>query len=153
LDVILDRLAADPWLLPQAAALARPAGTPALKLATRAGAFRGFGGVFLAPPTVTWADGQFYVRDGDAWWLLSADLFGATLLRADAPIKPASRAPDAPFRVSQAAEIVCGPHRAAFPELIAVSSWAADAKTLVVTSPLSHAVYLFAVMSERVCCG
>jgi hypothetical protein len=143
---LLDRLAADPWLLPQAAGLPRPAWTPALKLAARVGAFRGFGGDFLAPPAVTWAGGQFYVQDGETWWLLSADVFGATLLRVDAPIKPSGRSPDAPFQVSQAAEIVCGPHRAAFPELTAVKSWAADAKTLAVTSPLSHAVFLFAVM-------
>jgi hypothetical protein len=143
---ILDRLAADPWLLPQSAALARPAWTPALKLAARAGAFRGFGGVFLAPPTVSWTAGQFYVQDGDAWWLLNADVFGATLLRGDAPAKPSGHAAGSPFQVSRAAEITCGPHRAAFPELTAVQSWAADEKTLAVTSPLSHAVYLFAVM-------
>src|SRR4051812_4104954 len=45
------------------------------------GAFRGFGGVFVDPPRVTFAAGHFHVLSGDECWLLTADLYGATFHR------------------------------------------------------------------------
>ena len=76
LENVLARLAADPWLDP-----ARPAREPALRIVASAGAFRGFGGLFLAPPNVASAGGQFVVLDGEACWLLAAEAFGATFHR------------------------------------------------------------------------
>lgn len=143
---ILERLATDPWLTPRAAALSPV--PRRLVLVRRAGAFRGFGGQFLAPPTVGWSDGHFYAQDGDNWWLLTADAFGATFHRAAAPAKLVRAAPGSPFSVGSRGEVQCGAERATFPEVAAMGSWAADATTLAVTTSLSHHVLLFALVGE-----
>ena len=51
-------------------------------LERRIGAFRGFGGLFLAPPLVAQSGSHILVRSGDEGWILLADVFGATLHRA-----------------------------------------------------------------------
>ncbi|MFP4351152.1 MAG: hypothetical protein ACLFQY_22935, partial [Desulfococcaceae bacterium] len=73
-------MAADPWY--------DPAELPdrqykTLSLMGRVGGFRGFGGEFLNPPrAATGSDGQIYLFDSDAAFVLHADRFGATLHRA-----------------------------------------------------------------------
>jgi len=75
---VRDRLGADPWYDP-----AMPNDRSASpRIVARAGAFRGFGGLFTEPPTVAMADGQLFVRGGSECWLLTADAFGATFHRA-----------------------------------------------------------------------
>ena len=51
-------------------------------------------GLFIAPPIVTASGDNFIVLDGDASWLLTADVFGATFhhMASDAPL-PASSSP------------------------------------------------------------
>lgn len=73
----------------------RPVATE--KLARRIGAFRGFGGHFLVPPTAATNGAHLLVRSGDETWVLLADAFGATLHRATlgetTSVPPSSRAP------------------------------------------------------------
>ena len=111
----------------------------------RVGAFRGFGGLFLSPPMVSYADGHFYVSAADQQWLLTADLFGATFHRADHALTP--NRPKSPFKIEKNGTVTQGAQTRQFPELENCKSWVADATTLAVTSPLSHAVYLIALTS------
>lgn len=55
------------------------------RIAARAGAFRGFGGLFARPPRVASDGEQLFVQSGDDCWLLIADAFGATFHRAELP--------------------------------------------------------------------
>lgn len=147
IEPVLERLRADPWLHP--ALLRNHAPIPRnLRVVARVGAFRGFGGTFLRPPVVAVCEGQFYVSDGEACWLLSADVFGATLERAGTGL-PGSD-PPAPAALQMDREGVVrreGLSRT-FPELREAASSASDGTTLAVTVPLSHAVYLVAVASD-----
>jgi hypothetical protein len=113
----------------------------------RVGAFRGFGGTFIRPPQVTCPGGQFVASDGEQHWLLHADRFGATLHRmAVLPTAPPVMA--APlFKVGLSGKISRGAHSAVFPELMVSHSSAANTHTLAVTTPLSHAVYLIALVA------
>src|SRR6185369_14358759 len=58
-----------------------PAKPDTSRTVVRAGAFRGFGGLFTEPPVVTVAGDQLFVRGGDEHWLISADAFGVTFHR------------------------------------------------------------------------
>jgi hypothetical protein len=150
LQLILRRLRADPWLDPRRAA-APADGEPYLRLVARAGAFRGFGGHFIAPPTVTCPGGLFVVGDGERLWTLTADRFGATFHRLEAmpgagEPPPAPADPAAPgVRITRSGKISWGKASAVFPELESHLSHAASAHTLAVTTPLSHAVFLVAL--------
>src|SRR5579859_7651158 len=141
-DNLIAALLADPWLDPAAP---EPPAKPGLQIVKRVGAFRGFGGLFMAPPSVACPGGQFVVSDGDDHWLLFADHFGASFQRAATPPtgKPKMSLPY--FQLSLEGELSKGSLRAKFPELERSQSSAANATTLAVTTPLSHAVYLVAV--------
>jgi hypothetical protein len=147
LEAGLARLRDDPWLSP-AAALAGHNPERHLQLVARVGAFRGFGGLFVAPPNVSCPGGQFVVSDGAGQWLLNADRFGATFHRA-------TTAPDGPaamtqpyYRLDTRGKVTRGKQSATFAELAGSQSSAADATTLAVTTPLSHAVYLIALVER-----
>ena len=151
LDTLIDSLKANPWLGP-ASNLQSPISN--LQIVSRVGAFRGFGGLFLAPPAVmSTADGQFVVRDGEQAWLLTADLFGATLHRADGESLPAKSRPCAHFQIDPAGRVskisVSGQkpsHSQTFPDLKGFTAAADNSTTLAVTTPLSHAVVLVALV-------
>lgn len=74
------RLRAEPWFDPS-----RPVqeerSSDALSVAATVGAFRGFGGLFTEPPRVRAVGEWLYVQSGDEFWVLTADVFGATLHR------------------------------------------------------------------------
>lgn len=131
------RLAADPWHDPAAG----PAGV--LRVVARAGAFRGFGGLFTEPPTVSAAGGHFLVESGGERWLLTADAFGATFHRAlpderaDAP-----RPPLPPGLAVKSTSLSFGGARCELPELVEIGGVAANGATLALTSPYTHAVTL-----------
>ena len=76
-DEFVMELEASPWPATQRAALSDPS------LLTTVGAFRGFGGPFLTPPTLATRGTDLIARSGDSNWLITADLFGATLHRID----------------------------------------------------------------------
>ena len=140
-DALVDALLADPWLDPAAGA---PPVKTSLQIVARVGAFRGFGGLFLAPPTVTAPEGQFVVSDGDDHWLRFADRFGASLQRVTAPPTGQPQMAQPFFQLSLQGQLTRGELRATFPELERSQSSAANTTTLAVTTPLSHAVYLIA---------
>ena len=143
LDELLARVTADPWLDP--ATPGGPAQRRQLKIVARVGAFRGFGGLFMAPPNVASAGGQFVVLDGEACWLLTADVFGATFHRtACEAVLPAAQPAVGAFRVV-GTRVTLGGESGTFPEFASMASCAAVGPTLAVTTRLSHAVYLVAV--------
>jgi hypothetical protein len=145
IDTLIHQLLADPWLDPKVALQGKP-DAQHLKLVGRVGAFRGFGGTFIRPPQITAPGGQFVASDGEQHWLLHADLFGATLHRLPTlPTQPPLVA--APlFKVGLSGRVSRGQHHATFPDLAVHHSQASNASTLAVTSPLSHAVYLIALV-------
>jgi hypothetical protein len=145
LDTLINALLADPWLDPAAVARGAIVTAPArLELVRRVGAFRGFGGLFMAPPTVSCPGGLFVATDHRDHWLLFADRFGATFHRIESPPdeKPHMSVPL--YQVSLDGTVSKGLYSAHFPELERSQSSAANTTTLAVTTPLSHAVYLIA---------
>lgn len=134
------RLAADPWFDPS---------TPAasgLRVVARAGAFRGFGGLFVEPPAVAAAGEHFLVRSGGDCWLLTADAFGATFHRATAEESKDARPSSVPPGVTaRGTTVSVDGARVDLPELGEINGVAANGTTLAVTSPLSHAVVLLAL--------
>jgi len=138
----LSRMAADPWHDPR-----QPAHPPRLTRVARIGGFRGFGGVFLAPPAVTLINGELHAQDGNAEggvWRICADAFGATFHRTviDKWIEAGTRG--SPFKLVKGHVSKIGAGEADFPDLAVVTSVAATATTLAASSPLSHYVWLVA---------
>jgi hypothetical protein len=147
LEATLARLRDDPWLDPAEAPTRRREPPRRLQLVRRVGAFRGFGGSFIAPPTVTAPSEQFVVTDGEGHWRLAADRFGATLHRTAAPpIGPGVA--DPPLRLDRHGRVTHGQQSATFPDLAGSHSSAADRTTLAATTPLSHAVFLVALVDR-----
>ena len=138
----LFRMAVDPWHDPR-----RPAHPPQLTRVARIGGFRGFGGVFLAPPTVTLIDGELHARDGNAEggvWRVCADAFGATFHRTVVDKWTEAGTRGSPFKLVKGRVSKIGAGEADFPDLAVVTSVAATATTLAATTPLSHYVWLVA---------
>jgi hypothetical protein len=138
--VDISRLAADPWLDP---ALTGQDET-VLLLARRVGGFRGFGGTFRRPPTVSTSDGRWYASDGEDTWRLHADRFGVHLGRVTAaPAQPDDAGP----LVLKAGGIVHDTATGAaleLPELADATSWASAGGTLAATTPWTHGVLFVA---------
>lgn len=137
LSAVIQRLQSSPWESPIAS-------TPSaqLKVQKRVGAFRGFGGLFIVPPIVEPAGEHFLVTDGDNTWLLTADLYGATFHRS--PQITTSSKPETPFKLNRNGDVSANKVKQSLPELAQSTSHAANAHTLAVTVPYSHAVYLIA---------
>jgi hypothetical protein len=134
----IERLDSDPWFAPGA-----PAG---LRSVARVGAFRGFGGAFVVPPLVRAQDERFLVRSGDECWSLIADRCGATLHRA--PLEQFEKAP-AKARLPDGTAVTArqvrrGDRTLAF-DTGSVTSHAATATTLALTTSHSHAIELLAL--------
>lgn len=135
------RLAADPWFDPSA-----PAPVAGVRVVARAGAFRGFGGLFVEPPVAVVAGEHFLVRSGDECWLLTADAFGATFHRATAEERANPRPTAVPPGVSAAGTtLAIDGVRMELPELGEIGGVAANGTTLAVTSPFTHALVLVAL--------
>jgi hypothetical protein len=130
------RLAADPWFDPGGSS------SPGLRIVARAGAFRGFGGLFVEPP----AGDHFLVRSGEECWLLTADAFGATFHRAT-EVERANPHPSAvPAGVTaRGAAVEVEGRRLEVPELGEITGVAANGTTLALTSPWTHAIVLVAL--------
>lgn len=134
------RLGADPWHIPGN-------GSAGLRLAGRAGAFRGFGGLFSEPPQVIPSHDDFLVRSGDGVWVLTANAFGATFHRAAAeewPAPPPLRTVPEGLHVS-GSTASWGGTRIELPVRGSIISTAATSTTLAVTSSESHAILLVAL--------
>ncbi len=170
LEAILEQLSDDPWLDPLTASAAAnelqvgPAENRAPRLIRTVGSFRGFGGEFIEPPTVTCENGQLLVHDGKAAWRLHADRFGSALQRmaeAATPAVPekatgkrtATRSPKSTSsewpRLSGAGQLQWNSHQASLACLSHASSQAFDGHTLAVTLPSSYRVYLIACCNDE----
>jgi hypothetical protein len=141
---VREQMECDPWFDPENAIALQQDTAVRLRVGQRAGAFKGFGGLFLEPPKVTGFGAHFLVSSGGEHWLLVADLFGATFHRADPAVN------DAPKRQSarrsgvsiSGTTIHCSGVSLDLPELGSFTSVAANRHTLALTSPLTHAVVL-----------
>lgn len=142
---ILEEFRNDPWRQP---AVVRHDAKKQRRLRTVAmlGAFRGFGGQFIAPPRVTVADGVFLACDAESCWTVHADVFGATLLRSGVEAPAPSKSSTGKFRIDPKGEVRIAEYREVFSILSGASSFAADEHTLAVTIPHSHSVYLVALV-------
>lgn len=149
-DRVIARLTEDPWLRPADAS--NQAAPRRIRVVARVGAFRGFGGLFIGPPSVKRIDGQFVVADGESSWVLTADLYGATFHRMAVDQGSGSR----PQETESASGFQLGPSghiqkdglAANLPELQDVSSWASDKHTLVATTTRSHSLVLVAAAPD-----
>ena len=135
--VDLARLEADPWCSPGAL------GEPALLQVRRVGAFRGYGGTFRRPPTVSTSDGRWYASDGVDTWRVFADRFGVSLGRV--PGVPAGSFNTGGLRLSgsQVVDTETG-LSLDLPELADATSWASADATLAATTPWTHGILFVA---------
>jgi hypothetical protein len=142
---VRQRLLANPWFdpsNPEDQLIAAP-----VRVAAQVGAFRGFGGLFTKPPRVTAAGEHFLVCSGEEGWLLTADAFGATFHRATVDESAtAQRSSGLPSGLEIAgSKIAWQGNRFEIPALGELTSAAANAATLAVTSSLTHSVVLVAL--------
>ena len=133
-----ERLRGDAWCDPGA-----PAPPTAPRAVAVVGAFRGFGGLFGAPPRVVAVDGCLFLTSAGLVWQLCADAFGATFHRAE-PAAIARPSPSPGLEVKADAVTVAG-KRIALPAIGAVTSAAVAGTTLAVTGSLTHSVALYAL--------
>jgi hypothetical protein len=141
---VRDRLRSDPWYDP--AAPNETSATP--RVAARVGAFRGFGGLFTEPPTAAIADGQVIVGAGGEWWLLTADVFGATFHRATREEFDRGRGGSVLPEgiVLHGATATVRGRNVSLPEAFdEVTSACASRTTLALTSARTHAILLVAL--------
>jgi len=140
------RLLADPWYDPSAATAGNGQASR-VQVIAQAGAFRGFGGVFVEPPRVASTGEHFLVRSGEESWLLTADVFGATFHRSNlAEFESAEKATKLPasLRVSDS-KLSWKDERFEIGGLGKFTSSAANDTTLALTSELTHSVILVAL--------
>lgn len=139
---LLLRLREHAWLTIETAAN----GDPAAGIASVAtvGAFVGFGGLFYRPPHVSAIDQRLLIDDGRSEWELLADAYGAWFRRlGDAPARPAKSVLPDDVGFDSRGVIRWGNRSLAQPHLADAASVAAAGKTLAVTVPTSHHVFLF----------
>ena len=144
IESLISQLEQDPWLNPQEF-LGGITKEKRLRVVSVVGAFRGFGGLFIAPPKITYTDGQFLIYDSENWWAMTADCFGATFHRMGQTISRLKNESNPNFRIDEKGKVEMNEHRASFHHLAEGTSFAADETTLAVTLPLSHSVYLIAM--------
>jgi hypothetical protein len=144
LEVITFKLKNDPWLAPWSASKAE-ARDKQLKIASVVGAFRGYGGLFISPPEIIGSSGDFYVFDNENCWLMTADLFGATLHRLGADLPDGDQSGTSDFTIDKKGRVYKLKQHTPFPELASASSYAANETTLAVTLPHSFGIYLVAM--------
>jgi hypothetical protein len=142
IHVALDRLKQDPWLTVEAATGTAPEPTTIACVRTM-GSFRGFGGAFLRPPTVSSTENCLWVGDGQFFWQLRADVYGWHLQRSGTGAVPANRG-QRMISMDRTGTVVWQEVSARFPDLAGASSAAFDGTTLAVTIPSSHHVFLLA---------
>lgn len=124
---------ADPWFDP---------GSTGLRVVSRIGAFRGFGGVFARPPVVSTSDGSWYASDGIDAWQVYADRFGFGYRRMGE--LPAPDVSDG--LVLDGGRVIdpVGGRELEVPELADATSWASSGGTLAATTPWTHAIVFVA---------
>jgi hypothetical protein len=144
---IRKRLLADPWYNPSEAPSTGNGQASRVQVMAQAGAFRGYGGVFVEPPSVASAGEHFLVRSGEESWLLTTDVFGATFHRSNlAEFESAVKSTKLPagLRVSDS-KLSWKDERFEIGGLGKFTSFAANDATLALTSELTHSVILVAL--------
>ena len=133
-------LESNPWFDPQKTESPEP-----LQMMMRIGSFRGFGGLFPTPPLVRSAGDNLYVRSGNDYWLLRADIFGATFHRSSVTESEGGQStlPDG-LQVSGDSISFRG-HKRSIPDLDRFTSAAVTSTTLALTSSLTYAIVLLAL--------
>jgi len=139
----------NPWLDPAAPMPDGKGSASTLQLKARAGAFRGFGGVFGQPPLVVASGQDFLVRSGEECWLLSADFFGSTFHRATvAEFESARQGTKLPpgLRATDS-QVVWNDAVCELPGLGKITSIGVNATTVAVTSEWTHSVALISLLA------
>jgi hypothetical protein len=143
ISTMIEKMIEDPWLTPDAAAAM---GLRRLRVVARAGSFRGFGGDFIRPPRVFASGSHVYATDGDGTWRILADVFGCVLVRDSAATQAAG---NQPVTVAADGTIKWMNDQEKFASLANSTSFACAGRTLAVTVPNSHHVFLVARKVER----
>lgn len=138
-DALHYALMANPWYDPTA----KQNGARDLQIVKRVGGFRGFGGVFVAPPRVAWTKQGFVATDGKENYALMADAFGAALGHIEAAKAETTAMP---FKLSREGQVSLGDVTKNFPELANATSATSNQTTLAVTTDLTYAIYLVALV-------
>jgi hypothetical protein len=140
-----EKLRRNPWHDP-----AEEKNHSGLRVVAQAGAFRGFGGLFVKPPEVAAAGEHFLVRSGEDCWLLTADLFGATFHRATRNEFEAAQRQQRPLPGLHLSgtRVIWNGQRLEFPALGEFTSSAVNDATLALTGRLTHSIALVALPDE-----
>lgn len=137
----IDALVANPWR-PLSMAFEEPEAQQ-IRIVRRAGAFRGFEGPFLRPPTVATVGSQLVASDGHDCWTMYADVYGCVFVRCQNKM-PEPRKMHGPVKLSAKGAVLWDGVSKTLPELADWNSAACDGQTLAVTVPSSHHVFLVA---------
>jgi hypothetical protein len=141
LTQVLGRLQDHVWLSVEQAAGVQP--EPVLAPVATAGAFSGLGGLFFKPPVVRAVDERLLVTDGKSEWELLADAYGTWFHRlSDSPDRRAKTALPTGVTVDDYGIIRWGKQTLAQPHLVPMTSIAVAGRTLAITIPTSHHVFL-----------
>ncbi|ALG12423.1 hypothetical protein AOZ06_41160 [Kibdelosporangium phytohabitans] len=124
----VEQVRADPWWT------AYPKG---LRVVRKLGAFRGFGGTFVRPPTVFLSRGLLHATDGENTWRVYADIHGGALRKTE-HATPEVQSPT--FTLSRDGVVSLNGESRALPQLAGASSWASFGNTLAVTTPWTHSI-------------
>lgn len=137
----------DPWYDPSHPEGGGASAGSGIRVARRAGAFRGFGGLFTEPPRVAAQGNELFVAGGGECWLLTADAFGATFHRhGQEGFDTAKQGIMLPASLSVTGSRVRFDGTALdLGQWGSITSSAVAGRTLAVTSSLSHSVTLIAL--------
>lgn len=115
------------------------------------GAFRGFGGLMMKPPSVATIDNRLMVTDGRQVWQIFADRYGSVFQRVNMePFQGNRSLAKSNPNVSSDGTIRWDGKTTHRPDMASSTSFAFDGATLAVTIPNSFHVFLFARTSLRV---
>lgn len=142
-DLLYKKLMGDPWLMPERVS-SQTTERRELSIVAIVGAFRGFGGQFVAPPTVFASGDKIRARDGGQEWGLEADCFGAGFYRIRGNSDGHGKGRQGTFSIDRSGMVQKGQLKAAFGILANCSSFACNSTTLAVTIRQSHSIFLIA---------
>jgi len=132
---VREQLLANSWFDPAS-------GSSVARVVAQAGAFKGFGGLFIEPPIVASSSEHFLVQSDRECWLLTADIFGATFHRASVK-EFAAKVP--PGLLLKGSRVAFNGQSFELPTIGELTSAAANETTLALTSPLTHSITLVAL--------
>ena len=138
---VVEKLSRDPWY-PMGQDPSSGKSAREMRIVAEIGSFRGFEGEFLSPPKVWSHRGELYASDPWNHYVISADRYGATLLKVKKIDQP--MVTQGAYRLSSDGTITGGKKVVRFEILANSSSSASTSNLLAVTLPCSHVVFLVA---------